>query len=251
LNFTGSTLFDSGFIPPDTMGAVGLNHIVELINGRYSVYRKHDGVRVQTNTLDQFWTDAGVSFQGFTFDPRILYDPVSHRWFAASADNRFGANHFLLAVSKSADPTAGWLGLAIGSASTDPLFVDFPTLGFDRDGVYLAARPTIVAVSKADLLAATSPIAVAKALGNTPTDSLVFGEADIPLDHAVPATRLLSGAPMGASATAVTPSATASSVVHVTVFENIPVGETGGARAAGRQSRQPGASSGTVGPVQR
>ena len=50
---------------------------------------------------------------------------------------------------------------------------------------------------------------------------------DIPLDHAVPATRLLSGAPTGASATAAIPSATASSVVHVTVFENIPIGETG------------------------
>jgi hypothetical protein len=90
-NFTGSTLFDSGSIPPDTMGGVGPDHIVELINGRYSVYRKQDGVRVQTSTLDQFWIDAGVSFQVFfTFDPRILYDLVSQRWFASSADNPFG-----------------------------------------------------------------------------------------------------------------------------------------------------------------
>src|SRR5262249_49285627 len=35
LNFTSSTLFDSGFIPPDTMGGVGPDHIVVLINGRY------------------------------------------------------------------------------------------------------------------------------------------------------------------------------------------------------------------------
>src|SRR5262249_7044261 len=78
LNFPGSTLFlDSNFIPPDTMGAVGPNHIVELINGRYSVYRKTDGQRVQTSTLDDFWTNAGVTFNPFTFDTRVLFDSFS------------------------------------------------------------------------------------------------------------------------------------------------------------------------------
>ena len=48
-NFTASTLFrDSGFIPPDTMGAVGNNEFVEMINGRYSAYNKSDGARIQT-----------------------------------------------------------------------------------------------------------------------------------------------------------------------------------------------------------
>src|SRR5690242_5045952 len=70
LSFTGSTLFiDSGFIPPDTMGAAGPDHIVELINGRYSVYRKGDGIRIQTSSLDDFWRNAGTSVVGFSFDP--------------------------------------------------------------------------------------------------------------------------------------------------------------------------------------
>lgn len=43
LNFTGSTLVDSGVIVPDTVGAVGESHIVELLNGHYAVYRKSDG----------------------------------------------------------------------------------------------------------------------------------------------------------------------------------------------------------------
>jgi hypothetical protein len=180
LNFTSSTLFVNSFsIPPDTMGGVGQNHIVELINGRYSVYRKSDGAHIQTSSLDQFWRDARVSFNGSTFDPRILYDPFAKRWFASSADNSFGDNHFLLAVSKSSDPTAGWTGFAIDSDSSNLRWADFPTLGFNKDGVYLSAnmfpipdraafdlRTTIVAIPKKDLLTATPTVAGANLFEN-------------------------------------------------------------------------------------
>jgi hypothetical protein len=173
LNFTGSTLFvDSGFIPPDTMGAVGPEHITELINGRYSVYRKSDGLRVQTSSLDQFWLNAGVSFNGFSFDPRILYDPFTQRWFASSADNSNSDNHFLLAVSKSADPTAGWTGFAIDSDSANLRWADFPTLGITAQGIVLSANMfpiadrgavgianTIVVLPKGDLIGDNPSIA--------------------------------------------------------------------------------------------
>ncbi len=33
-SFNGTDRATSGFIPPDTMGAVGPNHVVELINGQ-------------------------------------------------------------------------------------------------------------------------------------------------------------------------------------------------------------------------
>ncbi|EDX83580.1 hypothetical protein S7335_760 [Synechococcus sp. PCC 7335] len=74
LNFTSSTLFvNSNFIPPDTMGAVGPKHIVELINGRYTVYDKDDGTQLQTDSLRQFWRDSGI-LRSDVFDPRVLYD---------------------------------------------------------------------------------------------------------------------------------------------------------------------------------
>ncbi len=172
-NFTGSTyLVDSSSIPPDTMGAVGEDYIVELINGRYSVYSKSDGTRVDSSTLNDFWSKAGVTPTGpSAFDPRVVYDSSSERWFAASVDNAESDNNFLLAVSKSSDPTAGWTGFAIDSDSRNQRWADFPTLGFDKDGVYLAANmfqiagrgasgveTTVVAVPKNNLLAgATVP----------------------------------------------------------------------------------------------
>jgi hypothetical protein len=181
-NFTGQTMLDlpalnSGytFIPPDTNGAVGPNHIVELINGAYAVYNKSGGF-VQSTGLDTFWANAGVTVSGSfpsTFDPRVVYDPVGSRWFASALDSGSGTginfvNNFLLAVSNSSDPTAGWKGFKIaGAPSTGTLngrFTDFDTLGFNQDQVYLTAKnfpdnfadsTTIVAVPKASLLAGT------------------------------------------------------------------------------------------------
>ncbi len=170
LNFTSSTRgIDSFFIPPDTMGGVGSDHIVELINGRYSVYDKSTGQKVQTSTLRQFWSNAGVN-RFDIFDPRVVYDPFSERWFAVSAaDRRSSASSFLIAASQTSDPTLGWTGFAIDGDSTNQRWVDYPSIGFNRDGVYLSAnmfpiasggiRTTIVAVPKNDLLGATPTVA--------------------------------------------------------------------------------------------
>jgi PEP-CTERM motif len=165
LSFTGSSLLTSGFIPPDTMGAVGPDHFVELINGQYAVYRNTDGARVQTSTLNDFWRNAGIVPTGsFAFDPRVTYDASSGHWFAASADNSGQPNNFLVAVSNSSDPSQGWKGFAIPSDSAKSRWADFPTLGVNRDGVYLAANmfPTtgsfatsVLVLPKADLIAGT------------------------------------------------------------------------------------------------
>ena len=170
LNFTGSTLNDSPFIPPDTMGTVGSNHIVELVNGRYAVYNKSTGALLQSSSLNQFWTDSGAGFAGsFSFDPRVLYDPVAQRYVAAAVDGDGDVNHFLVAVSKTSDPLAGWSGFAISSSSDGSHWADFPTLGMDADGIYLAANmfpvssgsetTSLLVLPKADLYGAVPTVA--------------------------------------------------------------------------------------------
>jgi hypothetical protein len=178
-NFTGASLATSGFIPPDTMGAVGPTAFVELINGNYSVYDKSSGALVQTTTLDQFWRNSGVTSTTSAFDPRVVYDPSSERYFAASGDNARNPNSsFLIAASRTSDPTQGWTGFSIKSDVTQQRWADFPTLGFNREGVYLSANmlnlpgtlggetTTIVAVPKTDLLAPTPTVANATIFQN-------------------------------------------------------------------------------------
>ncbi len=169
LNFTASDLFQSGFIPPDSQLGVGEEHLVELLNGRYAVYRKSDGALLESDSLDGFWIEASVFPELFAFDPRVLYDPSSARWFAVSADDQDDPNNLLVAVSQSSDPTAGWTGFAVPSDSSGTVWADFPMLGVDRDRVTVSAAmltlggnfaaPSVLVIPKADLVSATPTVA--------------------------------------------------------------------------------------------
>ncbi|MHC4400827.1 MAG: nidogen-like domain-containing protein, partial [Planctomycetota bacterium] len=160
--------FGSGFIPPDTMGAVGLDHIVAFVNGRYSVFDKFSGALLQTDDLNQFWLNAGASVGG-QFDPRIVYDPTVDRWFASSIDAPAGANSIFIAVSVDGDPTNGWRSVEfVGDTIDGVRFNDYDTMAVDADGLYIATNNyggpsgfdvSIYSIPKADLLAATPSLA--------------------------------------------------------------------------------------------
>jgi hypothetical protein len=171
-NFIGSTLgTDSSALPPDADGAVGPNHFVEFINGRFAVHAKSNGNLVQSMTDLIFWSHAGVQVPSSwdVSDPRIVYDPSVQRWFASDIDfdpsGAINTNNFLLAVSSSADPTGTWKGVSIPTDPGGNNFADFPTMGLDSQGVYLsgdmfnaagsAVGPTLLSIPKADLLTAS------------------------------------------------------------------------------------------------
>jgi len=201
LSFEGSNIHDSEpqfgdplALIPDTTGAVGPDHIVEIVNGRYAVYRKSDGALLESSGTDRFWSDAGAHafYAGdvhnageFANDPRVLYDAPSQRWFAAGIVSAlpgypvcctFAPNQVLLAVSKTSDPTQGWTGFAFDSGPGG--WDDFTRFGIDADGVYIAtARVTtgdlsqisilgvdVIAIPKAQLLAPTPSVAGATRL---------------------------------------------------------------------------------------
>lgn len=184
-NFTAATTSTSSYYPPDVMGAVGPQHVVQLINGEYRVYRKSDGVLLQQTDTYGFWDAMGITPKQFSFDPRVVYDSGSRRWFAVEVDAQDQANNYLLAVSRSADPTDGWTGFTIANDSTGNSWADFPTLGVDADGVYLAAThfsfagdtvtgASVVVMPKADLLGPTPSIANAT-LFELPWPQLIRG----------------------------------------------------------------------------
>ncbi len=139
-NFSDTILSQSGFIPPDTMGAVGPNDVAVLINGRFSVYNR-SGAQQTAKSLNQFWIDAGVTPAGsFAFDPRIIYDKFSGRWFATSVDNGYAANNFLVGVSDTGDPKGGWTGFAVDSDADNSHWADFPMMGLNQDVVTISAN---------------------------------------------------------------------------------------------------------------
>jgi len=180
LSIPGSSYNLARFFPPDPVGAVGDTAIVEMVNGYFAVYRKSDGLRLTASRLDTFWFDAGVPTVDFAFDPRILYDPLVRRWYAVAADGVSQPNRLLFAVSLSSDPTQGFAGFAFDTDPNDQVWADFPMLGFDADGVYVAAPlfgivgedppagSWLAVLPKAGLLAATPSIAGATVFSPLP-----------------------------------------------------------------------------------
>lgn len=173
LNNNQTAAVGSGiFAPPDTDGAIGINHFVEFINGGYQVYNRAGGAVGATITDSQFWLNAGISStlvnQGLS-DTRIKFDANSGRWFAAEisidGNNAPGCcsnNSVLIGVSKTSDPTAGWAATSFNVSGLSR-FNDYPTLGVDANGVYIGTNDfnaagtafvgvTVTSIPKASLL---------------------------------------------------------------------------------------------------
>ena len=183
-NFAGVSLGDefnfsgTGYIPPDSMGAAGPNNFVEVVNGAVAIFNK-SGTQLSIVTLESFFsvTVSGTTYpRGGAFDPRILYDQHSGRFFATAME--FGVssvqNGIVLAVSRTSDPTGVWdkYFINIGEASS---FTDYATLGVDDNGVYFGMTifPTssagfakIAATSKASLLAASPSLSTVYQFSN-------------------------------------------------------------------------------------
>lgn len=116
--------------PPDTNGAVGPNHFVSVVNTIFQVHDKN-GNLLASSSLGSFQP-------GTSGDPRVLYDNHSDRWIVMSTN--FGTRIYL-AVSETSNPLGSWFkGNFTAAAGADSgCWVDYPTLGYDEDGIYIAA----------------------------------------------------------------------------------------------------------------
>jgi hypothetical protein len=129
-------------IPPDTNGAIGPTHYVQIVNITFAIYRR-DGTRIYgpagINTLWQgFGATCGVSNDG---DPTVLYDHLADRWVVSQlAIPNFpnGPFYQCIAVSASGDPLGAWHRYEYVISNTK--LNDYPKFGLWPDGYYLSAN---------------------------------------------------------------------------------------------------------------
>lgn len=200
-NFRASSHAETSRNPPDTMGAVGPNHVMLLINGRYEVYNKNpalvtgpdgvlDGDPIVESGIGQFWEDIfSQPPDGVVFDPRVTYDPFEKRWYAVSVDRGSSSppivdsSKYLFAVSDTEDPSGGWTGFKISadelSSISDPERADFPMLGFDGTNVYMSTINQLSGASSAALVAFPKD----RILAPNPTIRDGMGNLDIPWEE--------------------------------------------------------------------
>jgi hypothetical protein len=135
--------------PPDTVGDVGPNHYVEMINLVFGVYSK-------TGTLLLGPVDTGTLWSGFAVedctdpsgDPIVVYDQVADRWILSQFTTRGLDDPTLpfyncVAISKTGDPTGEYYRYAF---TTGLNFPDYPKYGVWRDSYIITTRefgPTV------------------------------------------------------------------------------------------------------------
>ncbi len=121
----------TGFIvrPPDPQGAVGPSHFFEMVNIIGRIYSRTGGTVDSFSLADFFGVPPGWS----NFDPKIIYDALSGRWFAsyASVSNSGPARGRLhLAISQTSDPTGAW---NVYFLQYNNVFPDYPGIGVTSD----------------------------------------------------------------------------------------------------------------------
>ncbi len=126
-------LDNNTFIPPDTIGAVGPNHVMTTLNSEVRIQTK-DGAILSTVSLSTFWSPLGQG-QG-PFDPKVVYDPTSERWIAV-CDARGGSSSskVFMALSNSDDPTGTWKFTQFAADSFGTYWADYPLVGFNKNWI--------------------------------------------------------------------------------------------------------------------
>ena len=186
-NFAGTSFDQAGnSVPPDTMGAKGVNNqFAEFINGSFANFNTSTGTLVSRVSDSAFWQSAGIdsgTLGSRLSDPRLVFDNSTQRWFASEITVPANSNAYLVAVSNTADLTAGFKGYTFHAnpdTGSQNLFADYDMLGVNGDGVYIGANnftnkiggsdvsSSILSISKADLLAGSA----------TPASQLFYGNS--------------------------------------------------------------------------
>lgn len=141
---TYAGLGENGFIPWDCTLAVGPNHVVASVNSMVGIFDKNTGAIVTQRTLNAWF--ANVITGAKVFDPKAVYDQHAGRWIlvAVSLQQNPDRSRFLISISKTSDPSAGWKNYSLdatldGTKSTTN-WADYPAVGVDGQAIYITAN---------------------------------------------------------------------------------------------------------------
>jgi len=172
---------ESGFVPPDSMGAVGPSQVLVCVNGRIKVFDKTGVLGPLNTTTRTFFTSQQISSPS---DPRVRYDRLSGRWFVVMIDVPHSGkdNKVLLAVSSGPTITSSSSFTFFSFVHSSPSgggdsgwFADYPTLGIDNNALYIGANmfsgntftgTSAYVINKANLLAGTLTVTAFRQLAS-------------------------------------------------------------------------------------
>jgi hypothetical protein len=128
----------SGATPPDTVGDVGPNHYVQMVNSRFQIFSKTGASLFGPASINTLFSGLGGPCQNENAgDPVVLYDQLADRWlltqFTAAGPQYFNC----VALSQTSDPTGAYFRWAFPTGTNFP---DYPKYGVWSDGYYISTR---------------------------------------------------------------------------------------------------------------
>ncbi|HYG56671.1 MAG TPA: hypothetical protein VD902_01195 [Symbiobacteriaceae bacterium] len=135
-SFEGLRFADTNAAPPDVSIGVGPNHIAETINTILAVFDKSGNLVMAPVSLAAFFTTGDF----FVADPKIVFDPLSQRFFMVLIGLNTTTNQgkAWIAASQTDDPTGLWNKYVLTERSDT--FPDYPGLGFSSDKITVTAN---------------------------------------------------------------------------------------------------------------
>ena len=149
VSFLAATSAETNAFPPDTMGAAGPTQFLVALNGRIRTFLKSSGAAdgVLNVATDTFF-DSVRNGQSTAY-PRVRFDRLSGRWIVTVMNFNVtpASNRILIAVSDAGVITAGttWTYFFFqhdldSPAGDTALFLDYPTLGVDANGLTIGGN---------------------------------------------------------------------------------------------------------------
>ena len=139
-NFNGIPA--TGVLPPDTIGAVGRDHYVQMVNSAFAIYDKGGQLLAGPSQINSLWRNFGGPCQTDNDgDPVVRYDHLADRWLVS----QFAINNNLqcIAISRTPSPVSGgWFLYAFPTVDENgnPVTPDYPKIGVWPDGYYMSTQ---------------------------------------------------------------------------------------------------------------
>ncbi|MBP7688632.1 MAG: carboxypeptidase regulatory-like domain-containing protein, partial [Thermoflexales bacterium] len=134
----------SGYYPPDTVGDVGPNHYVQMVNVSMAVYDKSGNLLYGPFFPSALWPTGDVCAGADDGDPIVVYDQMSDRWLISQfklPNYPSGPFYECIAISKTGTPTnvpADWYPYTFQVHATK--MDDYPKISVWPDGYYMTVN---------------------------------------------------------------------------------------------------------------
>jgi len=114
--------------------------VLTVLNSEFIVRGRGGALAAEPIDLTAFF-GAAMEIDDIAFDPRVVYDRLTRRWFVTAAVGGFTDNsRIALAISDNADPTGSWRFMTIRADPSGLAWADFPALGMNAKHVVITAN---------------------------------------------------------------------------------------------------------------